>query len=48
MIGFVILFCWLGLAVIFMVFGKLCDSKVLIGIGAIMLLMMCMVCDVTY
>jgi len=47
MFGFAILFSWLGLAVIFVVFGKLCNSKVLIGIGATMLLMMSMVSDVT-
>jgi len=43
-----ILACWLCLAVIFVLFGKLCDSKVLLGIGAVMILMMAMVSDVTY
>lgn len=48
MTGFVILFCWLALAMIFVAFGKLCESKTLIGIGAVMLLMLCMVGDVSY
>ena len=44
----IVLLCWLGLAVILMVLGKLCDSKVLIGISAVMLLMTCMIGDATY
>lgn len=48
MTGFMILAFWLCLAVIFVLFGKLCDSKVLLSIGAVMILMMAMANDVTY
>lgn len=46
--GWIIVASWLLLAIVFVLFGKLCDSKVFIGIGAIMLLMTSMVGDVTY
>lgn len=46
--SWIILVSWVLLAIIFVAFGKLCESKVLIGIGAIMLLMTSMVGDVTY
>lgn len=41
----VVVFCWLALAVVFAIFGSLCDNKAIMGIGAIMLLMLAMVVD---
>ena len=48
MCGFVILFCWMAIAIIFILFSRLCESDILLGIGVTMLLMMSMVNDVTY
>lgn len=39
--------CWLALAVIVLLFGKLCDSKVLTSIGAIMVLMLAAISEVS-
>ena len=48
MFGFTIILCWILLALIFVAFGKLCESDILLGIGAVMILMVAMVDDVTY
>ena len=37
----IILIAWVGLSVIMCLLGKLADSKVLVGIGACMLVMTC-------
>lgn len=34
---------WLVVATVFCLFGKLCDNKVLMGIGAVMVIMVAMV-----
>ena len=39
----IILICWLLLSVVFIFLGKLCDSQLIMGIGAVMLLMLGMV-----
>ena len=48
MCGMVILACWLALAVVFCLFGKLCDSPALLATGAIMVLMVALVSDISY
>lgn len=46
--GWIILVSWVLLALIFVAFGKLCESDILLGIGAVMILMTAMINDVTY
>lgn len=48
MFGIAILLSWIGLSVVVVLLGKLCDSKLLLGIGAVMLLMTCMVSEVSW
>ena len=43
-----ILACWICLAVILVLFGKLYDNKILLGIGAVMVLMMATVSEVSW
>jgi hypothetical protein len=46
--GWIILASWILLALIFVAFGKLCESDILLGIGAVMIAMTAMVDDVLY
>lgn len=46
--GWIILASWVLLALIFVAFGKLCESDILLGIGAVMIVMTAMVDDVLY
>lgn len=39
---------WLLLAVVILVLGKLCDCQAMIGAGAVMLLMLAMVDDISW
>lgn len=46
--GWIVLVSWILLAFIFVAFGKLCESDILLGIGAVMIVMTAMVDDVLY
>lgn len=48
MVGFMILFCWIALAAVFILFGKLSECNALAIIGAVMILMIAMVDNVAY
>jgi hypothetical protein len=48
MVGFVILFCWLALAMVFILFAKLCDNSILLAVGGAMAIMTAMVADITW
>ena len=39
---------WFMLAIVFVLLGRLCNSKLFVGIGAVMILMMAMVSDVSW
>lgn len=39
----IILICWILLAVVFIVFGRLNDSRLLVSVGAVMILMTALV-----
>ena len=48
MIGFMILFCWIALAAVLVLFGKLSGCNAFVIIGTIMVLMVAMVDKVAY
>ena len=45
--GFVILFCWLALAVVITLLGSMMGNKAIMGIGGVMLLLMACVAGVS-
>ena len=46
--GWIVLISWVLLALIFIVFGRICESDILVAIGAIMILMTALVGEVVY
>ena len=44
---YVILLCWVLLALVFVAFGKLCESDFLLGVGVVMMFMTMLVNNVT-
>lgn len=48
MVGFMILFCWIALAAVFVLLGKLGECNAFVIIGVVMILMVAMVDKVAY
>lgn len=48
MMGFMILFCWIALAAVLVLLGKLSGCNAIVIIGAVMVLMVAMVDKVAY
>ena len=46
--GWMIVAIWLLLAVVLVLLGKLCNSGIIAGIGAVMVLMIALVSDVAW
>ena len=46
--GFMIIFCWIALAAVLVLLGRLSECNALVIIGAVMILMVAMVDKVAY